>query len=1181
MVFTHSRLRRDWCLALIAAFCFAALEGIAQVIPESNRVAWVPGVTVGVQSHVSRTRTNLLNAHTTYGADNTGATNAATAINAAIAAAVSNDVVFLPAGTYRLDATVTLDKSYVTLRGEGTNTILSCTTNTVGHAVYMGHPANEAGAVSIVSGAVKGSTNLLLASLNDFNFFDSFGVGSMVRISTKNSDFDNMHVISVAGAERLITQTVTVQSINGSSITFTPPLVWDFNNDPVAVQIYHKPRKGVGLENLAITATNHITHAYGTPTFLVTAAMLVNSWITNVDIGYAKNYALYLTHAIHCDVDGNDIHHQLDGTSPNHAGVLAEYTTGCLIQNNIIREGLFPAVEFNSGFAGNAVFGNYFINNSYYDISCHNTHPMMNLFEANVINQKINLDGYFGSSSHHTFFRNKLATQFLIKRFNSNLQIVGNVFGQSEYSQSFCYTTEDSAYGAPYPFLEMGFPHIGNNFYAGTTPPTAWNYPGNSFVDSIWTRKTYPNGFFIITNTQLQTTNIVGNFTNVPPRYGLGFTIKFQDSVNTNKYWPDDGYLVAVSAGTISNLHVSRPISVSNGWRVFIASQDTYSQLQSSDKFTHNITGNLFYTNAAGVLVWSENTNRFIPDSLLYTNGAPSWWGTNRWPAIDPQGTTFVSTIPAQDRFAGIPLRSGDETPPSVPLNLAAASDGYDRTLLTWDSATDNNGVTGYRVERSTDGSFVSVAVVTTSGFADSGLLGATDYSYRVQALDAAGNHSDFSSIASVTTGVAPPDQTPPSAPLGFTASVAGTDRINLSWRPATDNRGVTGYKVERAEGNSGFVEVATTAATNSSDGSLTPATTYNYRVRAADAAGNLSDYSPLVTIATADMPDTVAPTIPQNTAATPVGSDTIIFSWKESADNVGVAGYRIERAQGTEEGVFAEIASMAGTSFSDAGLETGATYYYRVRAVDAAGNASAFSFTASAVAGSPAPVIGLVAAYNFNESLGSAVLDGSGLGNAGTISGAARTDLGKYGRALAFNGVDNTVLVNSSFSLNSTSAMTMQAWVKPSSIHATWAAILHREPDSFYLHVSSPDGAMRPAGGGVIGAGEYYVSGPSTVPLNEWTHLATTYDGNTLRLYVNGAEVSSRPITGGIQGTTAPLRIGGNTYPGQFFDGLIDEVRIYRRALTASEIAADMNTPVVNVIPKPAVPGGARISVR
>ena len=76
--------------------------------------------------------------------------------------------------------------------------------------------------------------------------------------------------------------------------------------------------------------------------------------------------------------------------------------------------------------------------------------------------------------------------------------------------------------------------------------------------------------------------------------------------------------------------------------------------------------------------------------------------------------------------------------------------------------------------------------------------------------------------------------------------------------------------------------------------------------------------------------------------------------------------------------------------------------------------------------------------------------------------------------------------------------------------------------------------------------------SGPAALPANTWSYLTETYDGSTLRLYVNGTQVASTAHTGTIATSTNPLQIGGDSLYGQFFAGLIDEVRVYNRALTA-----------------------------
>ena len=94
---------------------------------------------------------------------------------------------------------------------------------------------------------------------------------------------------------------------------------------------------------------------------------------------------------------------------------------------------------------------------------------------------------------------------------------------------------------------------------------------------------------------------------------------------------------------------------------------------------------------------------------------------------------------------------------------------------------------------------------------------------------------------------------------------------------------------------------------------------------------------------------DTQAPTAPSGLGATAASSAQINLSWTASTDNVGVTGYRVERCQGAGCTSFAQIATPAGTTYSDAGLTAGTSYSYRVRATDAAGNLSGYSNVASA----------------------------------------------------------------------------------------------------------------------------------------------------------------------------------------------------------------------------------------
>jgi chitodextrinase len=165
-------------------------------------------------------------------------------------------------------------------------------------------------------------------------------------------------------------------------------------------------------------------------------------------------------------------------------------------------------------------------------------------------------------------------------------------------------------------------------------------------------------------------------------------------------------------------------------------------------------------------------------------------------------------------------------------------------------------GVTGYRLERCQGAgctTFVQIATPTGTTFSNTGLIAATSYSYRVKAVDAASNVSvNYSNVASATT-LAAADTTPPTAPGTLTATAASRSRINLTWAAATDNVGVTGYRVERCQGATctNFVQVGTPTGTSFGDTGLTRSTTYRYRVRASDAAGNLGPYSGISTATT------------------------------------------------------------------------------------------------------------------------------------------------------------------------------------------------------------------------------------------------------------------------------------------------------------------------------------------
>jgi PKD repeat protein len=203
----------------------------------------------------------------------------------------------------------------------------------------------------------------------------------------------------------------------------------------------------------------------------------------------------------------------------------------------------------------------------------------------------------------------------------------------------------------------------------------------------------------------------------------------------------------------------------------------------------------------------------------------------------------------------------------------------------------------------------------------------------------------------------------------------------------------------------------------------------------------------------------------------------------------------------------------------------------------------------------------GLVAAYGFEDGTGSVVSDSSTQGNSGAITGATWT-AGKFGNALDFTATNSSVTIPDAASLDLTTGMTLEAWVYPTAL-STITDIIYKDTLKYYLAGSVGAGTAPSFGGDFAPSA---LNGTNVLALNTWSHLAGTYDGTTMRLYVNGVLVSSLAQSGPIGTSLGSLMIGGNPLSaGKNFTGKIDEVRIYNRALGVSEIQLDMNTAVVS----------------
>lgn len=262
---------------------------------------------------------------------------------------------------------------------------------------------------------------------------------------------------------------------------------------------------------------------------------------------------------------------------------------------------------------------------------------------------------------------------------------------------------------------------------------------------------------------------------------------------------------------------------------------------------------------------------------------------------------------------------------PGVPGSFAATVVSDTRVDLSWADTT--AAETGFQVERcegvgcTVFGALQTVAAGST-GYTDNTVVVGTSYRYRVRATGVAGNSTEAGPVlASILL---------PTAPNSLAASAASGTQVNLSWVDASDNE--TTFRIERCTGAActNFVEVgfvtAGTAAYN--DQGVTAENDYRYQIRARNAVGN-SVYS---SIAAANTRSAAAPS---SLTASQVSATRIDLAWADNASNE--TGFRIERCTGAGCSNFAVIDSVAANvvSYQNSGIGAGASYSYRVRAIN------------------------------------------------------------------------------------------------------------------------------------------------------------------------------------------------------------------------------------------------------
>ncbi len=336
---------------------------------------------------------------------------------------------------------------------------------------------------------------------------------------------------------------------------------------------------------------------------------------------------------------------------------------------------------------------------------------------------------------------------------------------------------------------------------------------------------------------------------------------------------------------------------------------------------------------------WSDLEANTRNDSTTYTHTGLTAGVTRHYRvrAINLNGEGTPSNVASASTAADRP---------DAPRRLTARARGTSEIILNWTAPASDGGspVTGYRIEWSrtgTGGWTVLVASTTATTYTDDDLRPNTTRHYRVLAINRAGRRSDWSNTDHATTEV-----DFPGAPTGLRVrpgGVGGSDQLLLTWsRPADDGGSeIVGYRIERSTTRFGsWVPLVTNTGSADrayTDGNLSPATTWFYRVSAINGKGP----GPPSSVAEGTT-NAAPPGPPQNVRARSTGPHSILLAWDRPEADGGerITGYAIQRI-GPNDNNWITHRSNTGTTattFTDTGLEPVTRYQYRVAAINRRG---------------------------------------------------------------------------------------------------------------------------------------------------------------------------------------------------------------------------------------------------
>ena len=333
---------------------------------------------------------------------------------------------------------------------------------------------------------------------------------------------------------------------------------------------------------------------------------------------------------------------------------------------------------------------------------------------------------------------------------------------------------------------------------------------------------------------------------------------------------------------------------------------------------------------ATGYEVW-RSTSSTGTYSLVSTTAITNYTNTGL-----TSGTTYYYKVRAYTLVGTTKVYGNYSSIVSGKLgSIVATSASFDSSKLSWTGVT---GAAGYEIYRSTSASGTYSLITSTTGanYTDTGITTGITYYYKIRSYTMSGTtkvYGAYSGIASV--------KPIPATPANTIAVLLSSSSSNISWGTVS---GATGYEVWRSTSSTGtYSLVSTTAITNYTNTGLTSGTTYYYKVRAYTLVGTTKVYGNYSSIVSGKLGSIVA---------TSASFDSSKLSW---TGVTGAAGYEIYRST-SASGTYSLITSTTGASYTDAGLTTGTTYYYKIRSYTMSGTTKVYGSYSGIASVKPIP---------------------------------------------------------------------------------------------------------------------------------------------------------------------------------------------------------------------------------